>query len=224
MNRKKGIVSLAALGLLLAWTSLALAQGTAYVAGGSADRVHLRAECSTQGTSMGLYFTGTPVEVTGDAGNGWSAVVIGTQNGYMMTRYLSGTPVDSLMPTGIISPRNAGSRVNLRGEPIADAPVLGTLKDGAAVRVYGETKGGWYFVDAGGAQGYIKNSLVTLEDGAHEVNGMAQGGTASSGGAVLEQTLIAQIGGARVVIELTLLSQEPDAGVKRYSVRVERDG
>lgn len=224
MGKKKTAAALCALCLLLAWASLALAAGEAYVSGGSANRVHLRAECSTQGASMGLYFTGAPVVVTGDAGNGWSAVVVGTQNGYMMTRYLSETPVEARTPEGTVSPKNAGSRVNLRGEPIADAPVLGTLKSGAAVTVYGETKGGWYFVDAGGRQGYIKNSLVTLGDGGHEVNGMAQGGTASSGGAVLEQTLIAQIGGARVVIELTLLSQEPDAGVKRYSVRVERDG
>lgn len=218
MNRKKGIVSLAALGLLLAWTSLALAQGTAYVAGGSADRVHLRAECSTQGTSMGLYFTGTPVEVTGDAGNGWSAVVIGTQNGYMMTRYLSGTPVDSLMPTGIISPRNAGSRVNLRGEPIADAPVLGTLKDGAAVRVYGETKGGWYFVDAGGRQGYIKNTLVTLGDA------VSAGDAPYPGGAQLVQTLTLDEGGRRILVEVTRLGENPGYGEATYSVRVETQG
>ena len=88
MGRKNIIAALAAL-WLLAWASLALAAGEAYVSGGSADRVHLRAECSTQGASMGLYFTGAPVYITGDAGNGWSAVVIGTQNGYMMTRYLS---------------------------------------------------------------------------------------------------------------------------------------
>ena len=218
MNRKKGIVSLAALGLLLAWTSLALAQGTAYVAGGSADRVHLRAECSTQGPSMGLYFTGTPVEVTGDAGNGLSAVVIGTQNGYMMTRYLSGTPVDSLMPTGIISPRNAGSRVNLRGEPIADAPVLGTLKDGAAVRVYGETKGGWYFVDAGGRQGYIKNTLVTLGDA------VSAGDAPYPGGAQLVQTLTLDEGGRRILVEVTRLGENPGYGEATYSVRVETQG
>lgn len=223
MGRKKMIAALAAL-WLLAWASLALAAGEAYVSGGSADRVHLRAECSTQGASMGLYFTGTPVEVTGDAGNGWSAVVIGTQNGYMMTRYLSEEPAAAQTPEGVISPKNANSRVNLRGEPIADAPVLATLQSGTAVTVYGETKNGWYFVEAYGTQGYVKNTLVTLDDMVYEVNGMAQGGTASSGGAVLEQTLIAQIGGARVDIELTLLSREADRAVKRYSVRVERGG
>ena len=217
------IAALAAL-WLLAWASLALAAGEAYVSGGSADRVHLRAECSTQGASMGLYFTGTPVVVTGDAGNGWSAVVIGTQNGYMMTRYLSEEPAAAQTPEGVISPKNANSRVNLRGEPIADAPVLATLQSGTAVTVYGETKNGWYFVEAYGTQGYVKNTLVTLDDMVYEVNGMAQGGTASSGGAVLEQTLIAQIGGARVDIELTLLSREADRAVKRYSVRVERGG
>lgn len=223
MGRKNIIAALAAL-WLLAWASLALAAGEAYVSGGGADRVHLRAECSTQGASMGLYFTGAPVYITGDAGNGWSAVVIGTQNGYMMTRYLSEEPVAAQTPEGVISPKNANSRVNLRGEPIADAPVLATLQSGTAVTVYGETKNGWYFVEAYGTQGYVKNTLVTLDDVVYEVNGMAQGGTASSGGAVLEQTLIAQIGGARVDIELTLLSREADRAVKRYSVRVERGG
>ena len=227
MGRKNIIAALAAL-WLLAWASLALAAGEAYVSGGGADRVHLRAECSTQGASMGLYFTGTPVEVTGDAGNGWSAVVIGTQNGYMMTRYLSEEPVAAQTPEGVISPKNANSRVNLRGEPIADAPVLATLQSGTAVTVYGETKNGWYFVEAYGTQGYIKNTLVTLGDavsaGDAPYPGGAQGGTASSGGAQLVQTLTLDEGGRRILVEVTRLGENPGYGEATYSVRVETQG
>ena len=140
--------------------SCACAQGWATVRGQS-DRVHLRAGCSKDEPSMGLYFNGCPVWVTGEAWNGYSAVVIGMENGYMMTRYLSYDYVTPRTPIGTVKTKS-GSRVNLRSEPNMDAPVVRTLSSGTEVTVYGETKSGWYYVNTGWDEGYIKSSLVRL--------------------------------------------------------------
>lgn len=194
---------------------------------------------------MGLYFTGCPVWVTGEAWNGYSAVVIGMENGYMMTKYLSYDYVRPRTPVGTVKTKS-GSRVNLRSEPNMDAPVVRTLASGTEVTVYGETKSGWYYVNTGWDEGYIKSSLVKLSSSTTRSMSVSRqlgtnaltsamvptktvataytGGTASSGGAVLVQTLELDEGGRRVIVEVTQIGENPDYGEATYSVRVEMDG
>lgn len=222
--------------------SCACAEGWATVRGQS-DRVHLRVGCSKDEPSMGLYFNGCPVWVEGEAWNGYSAVVIGMENGYMMTKYLSYSYVTPRTPIGTVKTRN-GSRVNLRSEPNMDAPVVRTLSSGTEVTVYGETKSGWYYVDTGWDEGYIKSSLVKLSSTTRSMSvsdrlganaptsssvptrteATPYGGTASSGGAELVQTLELDEGGRRVIVEVTRIGENPDYGEATYSVRVETDG
>lgn len=211
---------------------------------GQSDRVHLRAGCSRDDPSMGLYFNGCPVWVEGEAWNGYSAVVIGMENGYMMTRYLSTSYVTPRTPVGTVRTKS-GSRVNLRSEPNMDAPVVRTLSNGTELTVYGETKSGWYYVDTGWEEGYIKSSLVRLGSTTTRSSGVSSslnlnvpvsatvptrteatpyGGTASSGGAKLVQTLELDEGGKAVRVEVTQISENPDYGEATYSVRVEADG
>lgn len=223
--------------------SCACAQGWATVRGQS-DRVHLRAGCSKDEPSMGLYFNGCPVWVTGEAWNGYSAVVIGMENGYMMTRYLSYDYVTPRTPIGTV--KTSGSRVNLRSEPNMDAPVVRTLSSGTEVTVYGETKSGWYYVNTGWDEGYIKSSLVRLSSSTTRSMSVSNrlgtgtqmsatiptkteataydGGTASSGGATLVQTLELDEGGKAVRVEVTQIGENPDYGEATYSVRVEAEG
>ena len=243
MKTKKAILTALVLALCLL-ASCACAQGWATVRGQS-DRVHLRAGCSKDEPSMGLYFTGCPVWVTGEAWNGYSAVVIGMENGYMMTKYLSYDYVTPKTPVGTVKTRN-GSRVNLRSEPNMDAPVVRTLSSGTEVTVYGETKSGWYYVDTGWDEGYIKSNLVKLSSSQTRSMSVSDrlgagaptsasiptkteatpytGGTASSGGAVLVQTLELDEGGRRVLVEVTQIGENPGYGEATYSVRVEMDG
>ena len=224
--------------------SCACAQGWATVRGQS-DRVHLRAGCSKDEPSMGLYFNGCPVWVTGEAWNGYSAVVIGMENGYMMTTYLSYDYVTPRTPIGTVKTKS-GSRVNLRSEPNMDAPVVRTLSSGTEVTVYGETKSGWYYVNTGWDEGYIKSSLVRLSSSTTRSMSVSDrlgtgtrmsatiptkteataydGGTASSGGATLVQTLELDEGGKAVRVEVTQIGENPDYGEATYSVRVEADG
>lgn len=239
-NMKKAVLLALALCLL---ASCACAQGWATVRGQS-DRVHLRAGCSKDEPSMGLYFNGCPVWVTGEAWNGYSAVVIGMENGYMMTKYLSYDYVTPRTPIGTV--KTSGSRVNLRSEPNMDAPVVRTLSSGTEVTVYGETKSGWYYVNTGWDEGYIKSSLVKLSSSTTRSMSVSNrlgtgtqmsatiptkteataydGGTASSGGATLVQTLELDEGGKAVRVEVTQIGENPDYGEATYSVRVEAEG
>lgn len=65
-----------------------------------ADRLHLRAEASKSGDSMGKFYNGTPVRVLRQKGD-WTEVQIGfgttARTGWMMTKYLSfGADMDTV--------------------------------------------------------------------------------------------------------------------------------
>lgn len=148
--------------LMLCGAAIAEEWANAVVDGQNADRVHLRAERSMGGASMGLYFTGAPLTIQGDAGSGWTRVTIGTQTGYMMTKFLTTQPIQPQTPSGTVTTKTKGAHVNLRAEPSTGAVIHMELVDGEKLTVYGETASGWYYVDAEGTTGYIKSDYVTL--------------------------------------------------------------
>lgn len=90
--KKRLMVSLAV--LMALWGGQALAQ-SAVVNNGSDpnSRLNMRDQPSRDASAVGQFYTGTPVEIVEDAGDGWSQVTIGggvnSLSGYMMTRYLA---------------------------------------------------------------------------------------------------------------------------------------
>ena len=90
--KKRLMVSLAV--LMALWGGQALAQ-SAVVNNGSDpnSRLNMRDQPSRDASAVGQFYTGTPVEIVDDAGDGWSQVTIGGRvnslSGYMMTRYLA---------------------------------------------------------------------------------------------------------------------------------------
>lgn len=131
----------------------AAAADTMYVDGRNADRVHLRADDSQRSRSMGLYFTGTPVEEEATYANGWSLVRIGQEEGYIQTRYLSYRQQPLHMTGTVIS----DGYLNLRLEPDIESASLNRLRDGQVLQLLGETSSGWYYVNvpATGQNGYV---------------------------------------------------------------------
>ena len=125
----------------------------------TSDRVHLRAGPSTGYASLGLYFTGTEVEFRAVPGSEWSEVTIGTEHGYMMSRFL----------TTAAAPRQPAARINiaaqLRYTPNADSGSGLTLPAGTYVWLLGETNSRWYYVQAGLECGYIPEDCLTLAEG-----------------------------------------------------------
>lgn len=133
---------------------------TMYIDAGNADRVHLRAEPSIESQSLGLYFSGARVEA-GDEMEGFTQVDIGTESGYIMSKYLKSIPegIDSALRVGTI--RSDVSYVNLRSHAEGEE-VMDDVDRGDTVTVMGETANGWYCVEYGGRIGYMKRSLVRL--------------------------------------------------------------
>ena len=130
--KKRLMVSLAV--LMALWGGQALAQ-SAVVNNGSDpnSRLNMRDQPSRDASAVGQFYTGTPVEIVDDAGDGWSQVTIGggvnSLSGYMMTRYLA-----------------------------EDASAVAMAEVGDEVRVIG-TKGDYYYVLLGdGSVGCLSTS------------------------------------------------------------------
>lgn len=137
--KKKWMALLMALVLLPA---AALAHG-AVVDNGSdpGSRLNMRAQPGRDAAVIGKFVSGTPVEVLGDAGDGWSQVMIGggrgSITGYMMSGYLkSSSAVDARESRKVASPYGTQSVV-LRDRPSNSYGAVAMLKVGETVTVIG---------------------------------------------------------------------------------------
>ena len=130
-----------------------------YIDGGTADRVHLREEASTESASLGLYFTGTSVIVI-EWYDAWAWVMIGDVTGYMMARFLTREQPAMAGPWYMVD-NPYSTWANLRMSPSEEGMIAMCPDNGTAVRILGETADGWSYVDCGGVKGYIMTSLLS---------------------------------------------------------------
>lgn len=161
--RKFGL-ALAGLALLLTMLSApACADYFATIDGRTSDRVHLREGPSANTASLGLYFNGTAVTCLSERNGTWMRVRIGSQTGYMMSRYLSERMPVNRQPTGYVTHVGRNSSVHLRATP--GGTVVTSLPYGSELTVLGETHDGWYYViDGWGDEGYMSAAYVRVED------------------------------------------------------------
>lgn len=164
---KRFAAFLAAACLILSLAAGALAEscyGLAPIYGISADRVHLRK--TPGGESLGLYFNGAQALcLTDPARSDWTLVRLGTEEGYVRSRYLAadgGAAVPTLK-RGTVQCEE-GSWVNLRVAPGRDAMVRLRLKNGDTLTVLGETSEHWYWVRYGNTFGYVMTNYIALSD------------------------------------------------------------
>ncbi len=136
---------------------------SATIDGGNSDRVHLRARPSTKTTSLGLYFTGTPVLCESDAIGEWTKVVIGAESGYMKSEFLrwgnERVNVRAKQPLGNVKPV---SGVNMRSAPSLDARIDRKLEQGDVVTILGETASHWYYVRTSDGVGYVSAKYINM--------------------------------------------------------------
>ena len=133
---------------------------TATINGLDADRVHLRAEPSTEAQSLGLYFTGTSVRCESDPSQEWTKVTIGAESGYMMSRYLATSgQIDPRQPLGYVASDKGEARV--WPTPSAQDEAIGPLYAGEEVIILGETAMNWLYVQVRGVLGYTPSSFIT---------------------------------------------------------------
>lgn len=172
---KKGMIALIA-ALLIALSACAQAQ-PGYVDGKNADRVHLRAEANQSSQSLGLYFTGAPLENLYDAGAGWRCVQLGTERGYIRSEYVrTQQPAADGKAAKVTNGR--GGFVNLRAVPSTQGAILAQVNVSTEVTVYGETVKGWCYIRANGISGYMDSDFLTdpVDKSALPVSPSAPGG------------------------------------------------
>lgn len=131
-----------------------------YIDGATADRVHLRQSPSEGAASLGLYFTGTPVERLAMADNGFSRVRIGTETGYVRTEFLAPTAEPVCITCVVDNPTS--DWVNLRSGASFQAEPVGRLENGDVVTLMGETASGWSYVEVGGVRGYVVTEFLRV--------------------------------------------------------------
>ena len=124
-------------------------------------RLNLRTSPSTTAASLGKYYTGTPVTLTGDSRNSFLRVVIGNVTGWMDARYLTADPGAFRSETPQVYVDNPGGGANLRAGTSTSAPRLGWFPDRSAVTIIGVREDEWYHVIVGGQTGYMSSTLLS---------------------------------------------------------------
>lgn len=147
-GKKAGICLLTLMFMLIG--GRAFAQSAVVNNGSDATaRLNMREQPSKDADSLGKFYTGTPVDIVSDAGNGWSQVTIGSNSlsGYMMTAYLSldvSSVKDATLSMEVVSPYDTQS-IMVRSEPSNSYDAVAALAVGDSVRVIGTT-GNYYYV------------------------------------------------------------------------------
>lgn len=127
------------------------------------QRLNLRVSPSAASESLGKYYSGTPVYVTGAMRDGWLPVKIGIVSGWMRAEYLtqnSASIGSSAMPTVNIA-NATGTGLNLRTQPNTRSTILGLYPNGTSVVVMGVRSDGWYHVMVQGKVGYMMASKLS---------------------------------------------------------------
>lgn len=167
MKRTGAYAALLAVWLTVFCAGLACAQDVdaAVIDAGNSDRLHLRAQPSQNARSLGLYFTGTQVEITGGAQGDFVPVRIGAEHGFMHADYLktgeAAAKVIPEQPFGVATPK-VGAR--LRRVPSVKADTLDVIAQDDAFTVLGETDSRWYYVQYEGKFGYVSAEVSKLVD------------------------------------------------------------
>lgn len=138
-------------------TNTRLFTGTAVIDGGNSNKVHLRKEPNVKSESLGLYFTGTELECFTEHNQPWIGVKIGQSFGFIQSRYLSFTNSENLKKFALYSSSSVNAKLNIREGASQYSRVLRVIGPKEKVRVLGETKNGWYYVNIGNTFGYIKS-------------------------------------------------------------------
>ena len=143
---------------------------TAYISNGSRT-VNLRAEANTKSAIIMYYPTGTEVTVLSHASSSWDYVQIGSNTGYMMSRFLTSakpapteapatpTPKPSSYKAYVTSDNGKG--VNVRKGPGTGHSVTFQAPYGSEITVLEHGKK-WDKIEQNGVTGYMQNKFITL--------------------------------------------------------------
>ncbi len=125
-------------------------------------RLNLRAEPVATSKSLGKYFTGTPVILTGNVTNGYAQVLLaGSTFGWLDERFITLDALGFVPETPMVTISNPGSGAALRSGPGSNYDRIGWYPHGETVTVLGIRSDGWYHVQAGDIYGFISSTLLS---------------------------------------------------------------
>ena len=126
----------------------------------SGYRLNLRENASSTAKSLGKYFTGTPVVLTGHINNDFAQVLLaGTTLGWMDVRFLVTDALSFVPETPIVTVKNTGAA--LRSGPDTTFSRLGWYPSGTSVTVLGVRSDGWYHVQVNERVGYMSEAVLS---------------------------------------------------------------
>ena len=138
--------------------------------------LYMLSEANLDGTIITALDYGTKVTIDGVSGE-WYKVTADGFTGYVYKEYIttnktsystsstSSTSTTSSTTTttryGIVSNLNSGYTLDFRTAPNTSSEVIGSLSNGTAVNILGETNG-WYYIEYNGETGYVYGEFITL--------------------------------------------------------------
>lgn len=140
-------------------------------------RLNLRSAPAAGASSLGKYYTGTPVQFTGKTSGSYAEVEIGSLSGWMDIRFLYTTeqlwqphiPLqeqlaamqDPIAETPVVAVDNAGSGATLRSAPSSASSRIGWYENGTEVLILGVGSSDWYHVVVGDQLGFMAASVLS---------------------------------------------------------------
>ena len=125
------------------------------------SRLNLRTQPSAASASLGKYYTGTPVTLTGSTNNGYTRVRIGNVSGWMESSYLTHDPYSFVSELPQVYVDNPSGGLNLRSGANTNFSLVRWFPHGTAVTVLGIRADGWYHVAVGGEIGYMSSDYLS---------------------------------------------------------------
>lgn len=124
-------------------------------------RLHLREEPTVSARSLGKYYTGTPMLLTGQTSNGFVKVLVaGTTAGWVDERYLT-TDAGAFVPELPLVNVHSSTGTILRAGPGTNFERIARIDYGVPVTVLGIRADGWYHVQVDDYVGYMSETVLS---------------------------------------------------------------
>lgn len=138
-----------------------ITETTWVVNAGQGYRLNLRSAPAADAPSLGKYYTGTPVVLTGSIIGSYAEVEIEPATGWMDVRFLLTTTEAPAAETPVVTVQNNSGGAILRGGPSTSSSRLGWYENGTETLILGVRSDDWYHVVIGGQVGFMSASVLS---------------------------------------------------------------
>ncbi len=125
-------------------------------------RLNLREQPAITAKSLGKYYTGTPLTLSGNVSNGFVQVLVAnTTFGWVDAHYITTDALAFVPETPMVTVANAGGGAALRSGPGTSFDRIGWYPHGTAVTILGVRENGWCHVQVGDLVGFIAETMLS---------------------------------------------------------------